>query len=117
MWNSILLLNTSIILIKPIVIVHNVLSMEERKNVWNPWYLMPKDKPRKVECKFCDNVTSYRKDRMLFRFGYQYDSNGQVGITMCSRAHPPMKALFARCGGLACPPLNNMEVPSHILDG
>jgi hypothetical protein len=88
-------LNTLIILIKPIVIVHNILLIEERKNVWNPWYLMPKDKPRKVECKFCDNVTSYYKDRMLFHFGYQYDGNGQVGIVVCSRTHPPMKALFA----------------------
>jgi hypothetical protein len=26
------------------------------------WYLMPKDKPRKVKCKFYDNVISYYKD-------------------------------------------------------
>jgi hypothetical protein len=109
-------LNTLIILIKPIVIVHNVLLMEGRQNVWNQWYLMPKDKLGKVECKFCGNVISYHKDRMLFHLGYQYDGNGQIGIALCSRAHPPMKALFARCGGLVCPPQNNMEVPSHILD-
>jgi len=25
-----------------------------------------------------------------------------------------VKALFAQCGGLVPPPLNNMEVPTHI---
>lgn len=42
------------------------------------WYLMPKDKPRKVKCKFYDNVISYRKDIMFFYLGYQYDDNGQT---------------------------------------
>ncbi len=28
-----------------------------------------------------------------------------------------MKALFAQCGGLVLPPLNDMEVPAHILHG
>ncbi len=36
---------------------------------------------------------------------------------MCSKAHPWVKALFAQCGGLVLPPLNDMEVPTHILDG
>jgi hypothetical protein len=36
---------------------------------------------------------------------------------MCSKAHPWVKALFARCGGLVLPPLNDMGVPAHILDG
>ncbi len=29
-----------------------VLSMEGRRNMWSPWYLMLKDKLRKVECNF-----------------------------------------------------------------
>jgi hypothetical protein len=57
--------------------------------------LMLEDKSRKVECKFCNNVISYRKDRMLFHLGYRYDGNGQVGVAMCSKAHPWVKALFA----------------------
>jgi len=36
---------------------------------------------------------------------------------MCSKAHPRVKALFPRSGGLVLPPLNDMEVPTHILDG
>jgi hypothetical protein len=35
----------------------------------------------------------------------------------CSRAHPRVKTLFAQCGGLVLPSLNNMEVPTHFLDG
>jgi hypothetical protein len=58
------------ILIKPIVLVYSVLLMEGKQNVWNPWYLIPKDKLGKVECKFYNNVISYRKDRMLFYLGY-----------------------------------------------
>jgi len=72
----ILLLNALIILIKFIVLVYNVLSMEGRWNVWNPWYLLPEDKLGKVECKFYYNVISYCKDRMFFHFGYRYDGNG-----------------------------------------
>jgi hypothetical protein len=45
--------------------MYNVLLMEAKWNVRNPWYLMPKDKLRKVKCKFCDNIISHRKDRML----------------------------------------------------
>jgi hypothetical protein len=78
---------------------------------------MPEDKLGKVECKFYDNVISYHKDKFLFHLGYQYDGNGQARITMCSKAHLWVKALFAQCGGLFPPPLNDMEVPSHILDG
>jgi len=36
---------------------------------------------------------------------------------MCSKAHPRVKALFPRSGGLVLPPLNDMEVPTHILNG
>jgi hypothetical protein len=36
---------------------------------------------------------------------------------MCSKEHPQVKALFAQCGGLVLPPLNDMEVPAHILHG
>jgi len=36
---------------------------------------------------------------------------------MCSKAHPIVKALFVRCGGFVLPPLNNMEVPTHISNG
>jgi hypothetical protein len=32
--------------------MYNVLSMEGRWNVWNPWYLMLEDKPRKVNASF-----------------------------------------------------------------
>jgi hypothetical protein len=66
----ILLLNTLFMTIKPIVFVYNVLSMEGRQNMWSPWYLMLEDKLGKLECKFCDNVISYRKDKMLFHLGY-----------------------------------------------
>ncbi len=58
--------------------MYDVLSMEGKGNVWNPWYLMPKDKPTKVKCKFCDNVISYRKDIMFFYLSYQYDGNGRT---------------------------------------
>ncbi len=59
------MLNTLIILIKHIVFMYDVLSMEGKGNVWNPWYLMPKDKLGKVEYKFCNNIISHCKDRML----------------------------------------------------
>jgi hypothetical protein len=68
--------------------------MEGKQTVWNPWYLMPKDKLGKVECKFCNNVISYHKDKILFHLGYQYDGNGRAGIVMCSKTHPRVKALF-----------------------
>jgi len=113
----ILLLNTLIILIKPIVLVYNVLLMEGRWNVWSPWYLMLHDKPRKVECKFCSNVISYHKDKKFFHLGYWYDGNGQIRVAVCSKTHPHVKALFAQCDGLVPPQLNDMEVPTHILDG
>jgi hypothetical protein len=76
--------------------------------------LMWKDKLGKVECKFCNNVISYRKDRILFQLGYRYDGNGRARIVMCWKAHPRVKALFIRCGGVVPPPLNNMEVSTHI---
>ncbi len=74
-------------------------------------------KLRKVECKFCGNVISYYKDKMFFHLGYRYDGNGQTRIAMCSKTHPWAKALFVWCGGLLPPPLNDMEVPTHISDG
>jgi hypothetical protein len=97
--------------------MYNVLLMEGRWNGWNPWYLMPKDKPRKVECKFCSDVISYHKDIMFFHLGYQYDGNGRARIVMCLKARPWVKALFAQCGGLVPLPLNNMEVLAHISYG
>ncbi len=103
--------------IKPIVLMYSVLLMEGKWNVLSPWYLMLNNKLRKVECKFCNNVISYHKYRIMFHLGYQYDDNGQIGIVMCSRAHPRMKVLFAQCGAFVLPPLNNMEVLTHILDG
>jgi hypothetical protein len=54
---------------------------------------------------------------MFFHLGYWYDGNGQAKIIVCSKAHPWVKALFAQCGGLVPPPLNNMEVPVHIPNG
>ncbi len=81
------------------------------------WYLMPKDKPRKVKCKFYDNVISYRKDIMFFYLGYQYDDNGQTWITVCLMAQPWVKALFAWCDGLVLPPPKNMEVLTHFPNG
>jgi hypothetical protein len=113
----IILLNTLIILFKPLVLVYNGLLMEGRWNVWNPWYLMPKDKLGKVDCKFCGNVISYHKDKMIFHLGYRYDNNGWAEIAMCSKAHPRVNALFARCGGFVLPPLNDMEVPACISNG
>jgi hypothetical protein len=44
--------------------------MEGKQNVWDPWYLMTLDKLGKVECKFCNMVISYYKDRMFFHLGY-----------------------------------------------
>jgi hypothetical protein len=98
-------------------LVYNVLLMDRRQNMWSPWYLMPKDKLVKVECKFCDNVISYCKDRMLFHLGYQNDGNGWIGVAMCSKAHLGVKAMFSQCGGPVLPPLNDMEVPTHIPNG
>jgi hypothetical protein len=91
--------------------------MEGRRNVWNPWYLMPKDKLKKVECKFCDNFISYYKDIILFHLDYRYDGNGRTGIVVCSKAHPWVKRLFSQCGGLVPPPINDMEVLAHISNG
>jgi hypothetical protein len=91
--------------------------MDGRQNVWSPWYLMPKDKPRKVECKFCDNVISYSKDKMLFHLDYQYDGNGKARVTLCSREQ--LNTLFAQCGNFVLQPLklNDMEVPAHFSKG
>jgi hypothetical protein len=50
--------------------------------------LMLEDKLGIVKCKFCGNVISYHKDRMLFHLGYRYDGNGRVGNIVCSRAQP-----------------------------
>ncbi len=111
------MLNTLIILIKLIVLVHSVLSMEGKQIVWSPWYLMPKDKLRKVECKFCDNVISDDKDRMRFHLGYQYDGNGRIRVVLCSKAHPWVKTFLSRYGGLVLPPLNDMEILTHIPNG
>jgi hypothetical protein len=36
---------------------------------------------------------------------------------MCSKAHPHVRALFARCDGLVLPQLNDTEASSHTLDG
>jgi hypothetical protein len=85
--------------------------MEGKHDMWSPWYLMPKDKSKKVECKFYNNVISYHKDRMLLHLGYQYDVNKQIQVVVC------WKALFAPCGGLVPPPLNDMELLAHILNG
>jgi hypothetical protein len=46
----------------------------------SPWYLMLEDKSSKVECKFCDNVLSYHKDKMFFHLGNQYDGNGELEL-------------------------------------
>ncbi len=78
--------------------------------MWTPWYLMPKYKPRKVECEFYNNVVSYCKDKMPFHLGYQYDGSGQARVVMCSKAHPCVRTLFAQCGGLVPLPLNDMEI-------
>jgi hypothetical protein len=91
--------------------------MEGRWNGWNPWYLMPKDKTRKVECKFCGDVILYHKDIYFFHLGYEYDGNGRTRVAMYLKAHPWVKALFAQCGGLVPPPVNNMKVLVHISNG
>ncbi len=54
---------------------------------------------------------------MLSHLDYWYDGNGQTWIIVCSKAHPWVKTLFAQCGGLVPPPLNDMEVLAHILNG
>jgi hypothetical protein len=54
--------------------------MERRWNMSSPWYLMLEDKSSKVECKFCDNVLSYHKDKMFFHLGNQYDGNGELEL-------------------------------------
>jgi hypothetical protein len=69
-----------------------------------------------VECKFCSNVILYHKNIMFFH-SYRYDGNGRTRIALCSKAHPWVKALFAQCGRLVPPPLNDMEVLAHISDG
>ncbi len=55
-----------------------VFSMERRWNMSSPWYLMLEDKSNKLECKFCNNVISYHKDRMFFHLGDWYDGNGEL---------------------------------------
>jgi hypothetical protein len=57
------------------------------------------------------------KDRMFFHLGYWCDGNGWARVEECSRAHPQVKALFVECGELVLPPLNDMEIPTHILGG
>ncbi len=91
--------------------------MDGRENVSSPWYLMPKEKPKKAECKFCDNVISYSNDKMLFHLGYQYDGNGQARVILCSREQ--LNALFAQCGKFVPQPLklNDMEVLAHFSNG
>ncbi len=42
------------------------------------WYLMLKDKPRKLECKFCGNVISYCKDKMFFHLGFDMMAMGEL---------------------------------------
>ncbi len=42
-----------------------IIFTEGKQNMWSPWYLMPQDKPCNVECKFCNNVISYYKDRIF----------------------------------------------------
>jgi hypothetical protein len=54
---------------------------------------------------------------MLFYLGCHYDGNARARVAMCSKACPQMKTLFARCGGLVLPPLNNMEKLPHISNG
>ncbi len=54
---------------------------------------------------------------MLFHLDYRYDGNGRTGIVVCSKAHAWVKTIFAQCGGLVPPPLNNMETLAHIPDG
>ncbi len=54
---------------------------------------------------------------MLFHLGYQYDVNKQAQVVVCSKAHPRVKALFSQCGGLVPPPLNDMVLLAHILNG
>ncbi len=66
-------------------------------------------------CEFCDNFISYHKDKMFFHLDYWYDGNGWTRITMCSRTHPWVETLFAQCGELVPPPLNDIKVLAHLL--
>jgi len=74
--------------------------MEGKQNVWDPWYLMTLDKPGKVECKFCNMVISYYKDRMFFHLGYQHDGSGHIGVEICPKTQAQVKPLFANYGGI-----------------
>jgi hypothetical protein len=40
----------------------------------------------KVECKFCGNLISYHKDRMLFHLGYRYEAMCEL-VLHCVQRH------------------------------
>ncbi len=83
--------------------------------MWDLWYLITLDKCNKVECKFCNSVILYHKNKMLFTMNYWHNGNAWVGVAMCSKAYAQMKALFATCGGIVPWPLDDMFIPT--LDG
>lgn len=80
--------------------------------MWDPWYLMILDKPKKVECKFYNAIISYCKDRMLFHLGNWHDGNGRKGVAMCSKIQAQVKALFTGYGGIVLWPPHDMFVPT-----
>jgi hypothetical protein len=56
------------------------------RNVLSPWYLMPYDKLRKVECKFCDNVISYYKDILFSIWAIDMMAMGKLEL-QCVQRH------------------------------
>jgi hypothetical protein len=87
--------------------------MEGRWNVWNPWYLMLKDKPRK-DVSFV--AISFHTVKIKCSSIWTIDGNGWTRVTMCSRTHPWVNTLFAQYGRLVLPPLNDIEVLAHFLN-
>jgi hypothetical protein len=59
-----------IILIKPIVFVHNVLLMEGKQNMWNPWYLIPKDNQGRWNASFAIMLFHIPRIECFFHLGY-----------------------------------------------
>jgi hypothetical protein len=89
--------------------------MEGKWNVWEQWYLTTLDKQGKVECKFCNNVISYCKNKIIFHLGYQHNGSGKVGLVMCLKAWAQFKPLFATCGRIVLWLIDDMVVLT--LDG
>jgi hypothetical protein len=47
---------------------------------------------------------------MFFHLHYQHNGNEKIGVIMCSKEWPQVKALFTTCRGIALWPLNGMVI-------